>query len=218
MPEELDKLGQFFSKLKRINYKKRSIIIRAEDNPTGVYYLHKGYVRAYGLSETGQELTLIIFKRGDMFPLIWAINDTYNSYYCEALTSVEVSKISRIEFRNFLDANLDVYKYVLGKILTRMDGLLERMEYMVFGNAYQKIASILLICAERFGLKKDNRIIIKVPLTHKDIANLVGLTRETTSAEVKKLEKKNICKKEGRLYVVNSMTRLKNEAKWSKPT
>ncbi len=215
--EKLNKLKQFFSTQRRINYRKRDIIIRAEDTPGGVYYLHKGYVRAYVLSETGQELTLIIFKPGDMFPLIWALNNIPNNYYCEAITSVDVSKISREEFISFLDTNMDVYKEVLSRMLTRMDGLLERMEYMVFGNAYQKIASILLICAERFGLEKENKIIIRVPLTHKDIANLVGLTRETTSAEVKKLEKKNICVREGRLFVVNSMTRLKNEAKWSKP-
>lgn len=192
------------------------MLLRADDVPSGVYYIHKGYVRVYALSESGQELNLIIFSPGNFFPLIWAINDSPNTQYCESITPVEIYRAPREEFLEFLSKNPDVLHEVLSKILTRFEGLMERMEYLVFGNAYQKVASILVICAERFGIKNGNEILIRVPLTHKDVANLIGLTRETTSVELKKLEKEKIIIKKGRNFRIKNMEKLKEEAHWYK--
>jgi CRP/FNR family transcriptional regulator len=212
----VSKLGLFFSNFRSLNYKKGEVIIRPEDTPPGVFYINRGYVRLYALSESGQELNLIIFQPGDFFPMIWAFNDHALTQYCEAMTPLEVSRAPKEDFREFARKNPEVVWDVTVKILTRLRGLLERMEYMVFGNAYQKVASILVICAERFGFRKGNSIMIKVPLTHRDIASLIGLTRETTSVEIKKLEKLGVILKKGGHFRVKNLDRLKDEAIWNK--
>lgn len=216
MQEELDKLENFFLKYRRITYKKRDVITRADDIPSGVYFIHKGYARLYTLSETGQELSLIIYRARDFFPMFWAINDSPNTQYVEAITTLEVSRAPKTDFLEFLDNNPDIIKVVLRRVLMRFEGIVERMEYMVFGNAYEKVASILVICAERFGREKDGVITVRVPLTHRDIANLVGLTRETASVEIKKLEKKGVCEKDGSYFTVKNLNKLKTEAQWNK--
>ncbi|OGH12921.1 MAG: hypothetical protein A2776_02410 [Candidatus Levybacteria bacterium RIFCSPHIGHO2_01_FULL_40_10] len=215
MQEEKSKLEEFFSEFRRITYKKRELIIRADETPSGLYFIYKGFVRLYSISESGQELTLIIFKPKDLFPIRWAVVNG-SPYYCEAITSVEVAKAPRDKFLEFSEKNPEVLSELLTKVLTRLGGLLERMEYSVFGNAYQKVASILVICAERFGREKDGEIVIRVPLTHKDLANLVGLTRETTSVELKKLEKLGLCEKEGSRFLIKNLKKLKDEANWYK--
>ena len=211
-----EKLESFFSQFRRLAYKKQEVILRADDTPSSVYYIFKGYIRLYSISETGQELTLILLKPGDFFPLRWAITGENNTYACDTITNAEVGKVPRDKFIEFIQANPDVVYELLSKVLVRLGGLLERMEYLVFGNAYQKVASILVICAERFGSEKGKKILIKVPLTHKDIANLIGLTRETTSLELKKLENLGVCEKEGRHMIINNLEKLKNEANWYK--
>ncbi|TSC63831.1 MAG: CRP/FNR family transcriptional regulator, anaerobic regulatory protein [Microgenomates group bacterium Gr01-1014_93] len=208
-------LEDFFSKFRLLHYKKHEVIIRPGDDPPGVFFLSRGYVKVYTLSESGQELDLIIFKPGDFFPVIWAFNEVTLSQYCESMTPVEIYRTSKAEFMAFLKSNPDVLVDVTSKILIRLRGLLERMEYMVFGNAYQKVASILVICAERFGLVKNHGIIIRVPLTHKDVANLIGLTRETTSVELKRLERSGIITKKSGQFRVRKLEKLKEEALWS---
>lgn len=209
-------LDFLFAESRSIFYKKRGVILRPEDTPGGVFILKKGFVRLYTISESGKELTLIIFKPGDFFPVLWAINNIPNAQYLEAMTEVEVKRIPREKFIEFLKNNSKVEFEVLSKILVRLEGLLERFEYLVFGNAYQKIASILVICGERFGEKKDGKVLIKTPLTHRDIANLVGLTRETTSLEIKRLERKKIISYRGRLIVIKNVEKLQEEAHWGK--
>ena len=98
------------------------------------------------------------------------------------------------------------------RMLERFLGLMRRMEYLVFGNARSKVASILLICAERFGKKQGQATVIDVPLTHSDIATLVGMTRETVSIEMKKLQKEKLISYKGRYLAILNLAGLKKQS------
>lgn len=203
------KLAIFFSKFRSLEFKKGETILGADENPQGVLYLKKGYVRLYTLSPNAEELTLIIFKPEDFFPLTWAINYIPNTYYLEAMTAVELYLVPREQFLKFLKNNCDALFVVTSDILARLSGVLNRMEHAIFGNAQTKVASIILICSERFGVKKGQDIIIQLPLTHHDIANLLGMARETVSIEMEKLQNRQIINHQGRTLIVKNIKELK---------
>lgn len=207
-----EKLNNFFSRFKKLSFKKGETILRPDDKPHGVLYLKKGYTRVYSLSRDAQELTLIIFKAENIFPLMWAINNTPNTYYLEAMTAAELYQAPREEFLNFIKNNNEVLFELTGRILTRFGGVLNRMEYAIFGHARSKVASIILICAERFGSNSKKGIIIQVPLTHQDIANLIGVTRETVSIEMEQLQKKGLIRHQGKYLIVKNIQKLERES------
>ncbi len=205
-------LETFFARYKLVTYKKHEVLLRPDEIPSGVFYLSKGYARVYALSETGEELTLIIFVPGNIFPITYAFNNTTNLYYVEALTPIEVRKAPVSEFLSFMQSTPETLAALTQGILVRVTGLLERMEYLVFGNSYQKTASMILLCAKRFGTEQKDGIFLEIPLTHKDIGMLIGVTRETVSAEIKKLERKElITHKNGHIIITNAQ-KLKNES------
>lgn len=206
------KLNGFFSNFKKYHYKKGEIILRVGDIPQGVYFIDKGYVRDYSISKEGEELTLIIFKPGDFFSMQWVFNNKPSAHYFETMTAVELWRCPKEDFTAFLKANPEVLFELTSHIMLRLGGVLQRMEYLAFGNAYEKVASILMICAERFGEKENRGILIPIPLTHKDLAMMVGMTRETVSIEVKRLEKKGIIDHNGRLIIVKDILRLQKES------
>lgn len=206
-----EKLNKFFSGFKKLSFKKGELILRADDKPPGIFYLKRGYTRLYSLSKDAQELTLIIFKAGNIFPLMWAINDTSNTYYLEAITTVELYQAPREEFLRFIKNDNEVLFEITRRILMRFGGILNRMEYAIFGRARSKVASIILICAERFGIKAKQGIIIQVPLTHQDIANLIGVARETVSIEMEKLQKKGLIYHQRKYLVIKNIQKLKEE-------
>jgi CRP-like cAMP-binding protein len=208
----IQRLNDFFSKYKKYHYKKGEVIFRGGDTPQGVFFIEKGYVRDYSISREGEELTLIIFKPEDFFPMQWVFNNKIALHYFEAMTAVELWRCPREDFIAFIEANPKVFSVLISHIMLRFNGLLQRMEYLTFGNAYQKVASILMICAERFGEKDDGEILIPIPLTHKDLAMLVGMTRETVSIEMKKLEREKIIGSRKHLIVVRDMDKLRRES------
>ena len=208
----IGKLNNFFSKFKKYHYKKGEVILRGGDSPQGVYFIDKGYVKDYSISKEGEELMLILFKPEDFFPMQWVFNNKPNDHYFEAMTAVELWRCPKEDFIAFIEANPEIFFELTSHIVLRLGGIMQRMEYLAFGNAYQKVASIIMICAERFGEKEGTTIIIQVPLTHRDIANFLGLTRETASIEIKKLERKNLITYRGRHLVVKDISGLKKES------
>ncbi len=206
------KLSNFFSKFKKYYYKKGETILRGGDIPQGVYFIDKGYVRDYSISKEGKELTLIIFKPEDFFSITWVFNDSPNSHYFDAMSVVELWRCPKEDFLVFVEANPEVFLELTSHIVLRLGGIMQRMEYLAFGNAYEKVASIITICAERFGKKEGKNIIIQVPLVHRDIAELLGITRETASIELKKLERKKIIAYHDKFIIVKNQSKLKEES------
>lgn len=203
----------YFSQFPVRIYKKHWHIINAGDNVEKIYYIKKGYVRLYSISSEGKELTLIIYKPGEFFPLIIALEPKSSyPYFIEAMTEAEIISVPIASFTSFFKNNSDLLLDLAVKTMRRLDRILRRLEYASFGNAYQKIASIFIILAEAFGEKEESEIVIQVPLTHRDIALIVGITRETASIEIKKLEQKNIIARRGRTFVIKNYKRLQKEA------
>jgi CRP-like cAMP-binding protein len=206
------KLNNFFSKFKKYRYKKGEVILHGGDVPQGVYFIDKGYVRDYSVSKDGEGLTLFIFKSEDFFPMQWVFNDRTVPHYFESMTAVELWRCPRENFITFIKTNPEIFLELVSRIMLRLGGLLQRMEYLAFGNAHQKVASILMICAERFGKKSGKSTIIQVPLTHKDLAMVVGMTRETVSIEMGKLEREKIISYKKHLISIKDMHKLLQES------
>jgi len=206
------KIDSFFHQYKILHYKKRSMILHSNDSSSSVFYIKSGYIRVYRISEEGEELTLTILKPGDFFPLTYGFHHTQHSYYLEAITTLELWKAPQEHFLQFMRADADVFYELTNRIFIRFDGFLTRLEYLVFSNAYTKVATTLLMCAKGLGEEIGDQIIVKVPLTHKDIATMVGITRETTSLEMKKLERKGLLTRNGKNIVITNYKLLELEA------
>jgi CRP/FNR family transcriptional regulator, cyclic AMP receptor protein len=190
----------FYQQFTIRNYKKGELLIRADDDPLGIFCLTKGYVRQYTTSKTGNELTLHILKPISYFPMVWAVNGTPNVYYFEALTSVEVGRAPRDQVVNFIKDKPTVIFALMSVLLEDYAETLTRVEHLVFSDAYRRVISILLYIAKHFGEERGHGIVVKHRFTQQDIATLVGIARETASNEMVKLEKKGLVK-----YVDHSM-------------
>lgn len=212
---KLADLESFFAS-KSFHFKKGEIILRAGDPIPGIYFLKRGYVRLFTVSPEGEELTLIIFKKGDIFPITWAVNGfsraSAKNYYLESMINCELKRASKSSFINFIKSNPDAMFELTLRLTERLNGLLLRAESFVFGDAGNRVASILLICAERFGKKTEQGVEIEVPLTHGDIASLIGVARETASIELKKFEKNGLLGHKGRFMVIKNQRRLRGSA------
>ena len=203
------KLEEFFSQFKHLTYKKGEILIRADDEPQGIFYLKSGTVRQYSISKDGEEQTLTLYKPISYFPMMWAINNTPNAYYFEALTDVEVYRAPRDAVLEFIKKEPDVLYDLTSRIYSGMHGLLSRMEYLLFSSAYNKILFTLINNATRFGVCENGEI--RLHMTHKDIAAFSGLTKETISREIKKLEEKGLVKNQNQLLIIKDVKILENE-------
>ena len=180
----------FYNQFAIRKYKKGEMLIRADDDPQGIFCLTKGYALQYTISKAGFELTLHILKPISYFPMVWAINGTPNIYFFEALTAVEVGRAPRDQVVNFIKDKPTVIFELMSELLEDYAETLTRVEHLVFSDAHRRVISVLLYIAKHFGKDHKRGIIVHHRFTQQDIATLVGIARETANNEMVKLEKK----------------------------
>lgn len=205
------KIETFFSQFSHHTYQKGELILQPDHNPLGAYYLQSGFVREYGISPQGLEISLHIFSPRSYFPMMWVISDIANRYYYEALSDVQVYSAPKEKLLIFLKENPEVLWELSRRIFAGLDKLVSRIEYLSYGKAGEKVISILLYLARHFGKEKNNKVRITQKFTHRDIGSLAALSRETVSREWEVLEKKGLITSENQHIVIQDVTKLKNE-------
>lgn len=203
-----EKIDEFFKQYRHQDYKKGEIVIRAEDEPSGVFYLKEGYVKEYVISKKGDEFVINVFKPFSFFPMSWAINLTPNNYFYEATTNLNVWKAPREEVIKFIESNPDVLYNLMSRVYKGVDGILTRMTYLMSANAYDRLITELLIYAKRFA-KVESKITLDI--SEKDIAAQAGMTRETVSREMKILKDKKLVTHEKNTFVIQDIVKLERE-------
>ncbi len=209
--EARNKLEMFFSNYNKHKYKPKELLIRADEEPTGVYYLTDGIVRMYAVSSQGEEVVINVYRAISFFPMAWILNDLVSHYYFEAVTPVTVTKAPKEEFLKFLKSEPEVLFDLLQRIYKGLDGYFLRMEYLMSGTAQARLIAEILIYAKRFGSEEKGKIIVGVKLTEKDLASQTGIARETVSREIHKLKDKGLIDFDKNILTVKSLVGLEDE-------
>ena len=203
-----EKLKKFFATSRPSFYKKGEIVLRIGDARAGAFFIKKGYIKDSTVSSDGREFTLFVFKPNDIFSYNWIYNQLLNEHTFRAMTDSIVYEKSREGLLLFLEENPDVQFMITQNLTARMRGLMQRIEQMAFGTAAQKVSSIFQLLGERFGKQTEKGITIPIPLTQKDISELIALSRDTTSIEIKKLIDEKILARNSGIYTIRNPERL----------
>lgn len=204
------KIESFFSRFPKKVFQKGDSVIDPDITPKEAFYLRKGYVRSYALSNQGVELTLHIFAPGSYFPMLFVLGETKNRYCYEALTQAEVYVIPKAKVLSFLRKESKVLEELTARLFQGVDKLLMRIEQLVFASASERVVSSLIFLARRFGRKDQGRIKIVYPFTHREIAAFAGVARETVSRQLESLQRDRVISYKHKLITITNLNKLKS--------
>jgi CRP-like cAMP-binding protein len=179
-----EQLISFFHTGTQLNYKKGESIVRAGDEPRGIYYITEGFVKAYAITKYGEENTLIVRQHDDLFPLIWAFTGLHRDITYEAMSDAVVWRVAKSDFLSYLKKNEHVVPVLLDMAIEAYRLHSERVMNLEYRSVRERIASFLLTHADRFGEKVNGAIVLRVPIRRTDIASSINASRETTSREL----------------------------------
>jgi CRP/FNR family transcriptional regulator, cyclic AMP receptor protein len=186
--------------------KGRSIFFQGEVPRTG-YVIKSGFVRAYGISDSGEERTIAYYAAGELLPPGWLFGTmSVSLYYYSAFTDVELLAVTRSDVQGYI-ANPELQKELLQEYIKLYVGATLHIHALEHSRASEKLLGIFQYLAVRHGRPTERGTVIDLRLTHQDIAGMVGLSRETASIELARLRKKAIISYEGFRYTLD-MNRL----------
>jgi CRP/FNR family transcriptional regulator len=210
-PTKQAKLVSYFKEGVRMAFKKGELLIRPQDSPANIYFIEKGFIKAYSITKYGEENLHVIRKNGEIFPLIWTFTEEHRDVAYEALENVIVWRQPIEEYLDFLEKNPDVTAAVLELAIRAYRTYAERVNTLEYRSVRERVVSFLLSCSRRFGTKLDDgRIRINAPLRQQDIASSINSTRETTSRELTALMRKNLIIIDDRIIVLNDPKKLQS--------
>ncbi len=209
--EVIIKLEKFFQNFEDKAYKKGEIIIHAHDPASYIYFVKSGYVRQYFISSEGDDISLQTFRPGSFFPIALVLSGKQNKYFFEASNDVRVKKAPAERVIKFIKTNPDILFDLTKRLSAGLMGYLEKTENIILLGAYNKLISLLLYLVKHFGKEDDEKTVIDLPLTHKEIATWIGTSRETVSREMQKLKNKNIIGVKEKLLIIRDIDQLEKE-------
>lgn len=197
----IKKVDKFFKQFKQKDYRGGEILIRADDEPSGIFYLTSGNVKQYAISIKGDEHVINIFKPFSFFPMSWVITKIPNKFYFEAMMNLSVWQAPTEKVLEFVKSNPDVLFNLMKRVYIGTDYLQTRVLYLMSGGAYYRLVIELVILARRFGKGTQN---ISLKFSGKDLAASTGITRETISREMKILKEKDlVILRNNKIYIMD---------------
>jgi CRP-like cAMP-binding protein len=208
--KQTDSLIRTFKRGTRLTYKKGEYIIRPGEQPSAVFYVEEGLIKAFDITKYGEENLLIIRRKHEIFPLIWAITGQERSVIYQALCPVTVWRIGREQYLDFLHNHPDALAPILDMTLEMYRIHSERIINLEYRTVRERLVSFLLGSAQRFGVKTADGVLIDVPLRQQDIASSINASRETTGRELSALERKGLVEVRRSLILLKDKRKLKN--------
>ncbi len=186
-------------------FKKGSTLLFQGEVPRKSYVVLSGFVRAYSINSSGEELVVAFFCKGDILPLPWLFNTTSNTlFYYDAIGDVRVLAVSKEDFHTVLRSKAEYMQAMLEFQNKQYTSLLLRITGLEQSRAIEKIAFTFYYLMFRYGIeKKPDCYFVDMKLSQAMVANLVGLTRESTTRNIGQLKRKGVISYHHSKYTVH---------------
>lgn len=195
-----------------VHYPKNHIIFSAGDLADRVFLLESGWVKIYRLSVDGRRVTVgSIRNPGEMMGLAETLWGGERTCFAGAISNVTMVVIRKNKFEELLAAHSALALKVARLLGQRMREAEAIIHEMVCWQAPGRLALMLLKIGERCGVETGGSIKLNLQLTHEEIANMVGTSRQTVTSLLNTFKQEKSIAYDGRGITIVNPDKL---AKW----
>jgi CRP-like cAMP-binding protein len=182
--------------------KKRQPLYLPGDPSSNVYLLKKGRVKIANTAPNGKEVTFDILEPGEVFGELDVLEDAPRSTSAETLDDAVICVIPRKDFDQYLAMHPTVMFKLTKLIGLRLKKIQSRVEDLVFREVPARLAHLLSELGKTEGVAEKQGIRLKVKLTHQEMANLIGCSRETVSTTMGQFRDDGLIQLDGRTITI----------------
>lgn len=173
---------------------------------TSVFVVEKGRIKLAYLDESGKKLTLSILDQGEIFGEMCLVGEKFRRHLASAIDDTILRCVPRKEFTDAIAVDLDGLQQLVRHFALRMREYEETLEDLAFRDIQARLSRQLLKLSDEYGVATKEGILIGFPVTHKELADMIGSARENTTLALNRFEREGILNK-SRYRIV-----IKNEA------
>jgi len=148
-----------------------------------------GFVKMVKSTPTGHEMTQEIIGPGQVFGMLGIIDGKGCPLSARTVCHAWYLKVPRIEFMPIYERSIRLHDQLMHHTTLRLRQAQEMLARLSSGNVESRLAAVILLLAESYGHHESTGLIIDVPLTRQDLAEMAGTTVETTIRAMSRWQK-----------------------------
>ncbi|GAB2700902.1 Crp/Fnr family transcriptional regulator [Paenibacillus thermoaerophilus] len=205
--------GEPFRLLQSVMYDKKAeagSCVVWEGDPTGkLYYIRSGRIKLIKTTEEGSKLCLSVLGAGDLFGELTLMGGSTYGYGAEAIEDTELGVIQEKDLEILLHRHGDL-AVAFAKWMSLQHGITQSKfrDLLMFGKP-GALASTLIRLANTYGVAKPDGIRIGFRLTHTELGEMIGATRESVNRMLSELKANGIVEVQNGYLTIRSLQGLK---------
>jgi CRP/FNR family transcriptional regulator len=206
---------------RRYSLNRQQIIQSTEDREV-INIIISGFFRKYMINNDGTIGAIIVYGPGDIFPITLMYKKMFSqplytgqeTYFYEAMSKAEVSTMDAEQLAQMIKQDARLYTSFIQEVGRHLEFCINSIENLMLRNSNKRISHMLIYFAKKFGVKTPDGLKINLPLTHQNIGEVLNITRETVSTNLKDLRMRGLIKIDNstRALIVPSIEKLQAEA------
>jgi CRP/FNR family transcriptional regulator, cyclic AMP receptor protein len=190
------------------SYPEGAVLFVEGQSPRGVYMICKGQVKLTMTSSEGRTLIVRVASGGQILGLHSTLSGEPYELTAEALEPCQVNFVRREDFLRLLREQPAAFASTLQQMGDSYKSACQQIRYLGLAqNATEKLARFLLEAATR-GQNTPEGIRINLKLTHEEISQVVGVSRETVTRSLSEFRSKMFISTKGASLVIRNMPAL----------
>ncbi len=178
-PKECENLA-ISSKFRR--FPARAPIYLPGEKAEHVFLVAEGMVKASTITNDGKESILSFIDQGELFGEMALLDVSQREEFVEAIERSTVVMIPSRVFQELLVVRSDLALAITKLVGLRRVRIERRIRNLMFQSARDRLIHLLLDLEEQFGQETSEGVRLRLKLSHQDLGNLIGATRETVTS------------------------------------
>jgi len=182
--------------------RRRQVVYLPGDPGQTIYFVNGGRIKISKVTRDGKELTLAYRGPGEIFGELAMVDGGPREEMAEAMENALISELGRAEFEKMVQKEA-IIGYRLTKIVAaRRREVENKIEQLILKDVNAKLAELLLRLATEYGIEDSRGTLVSLKITHQEMANLIGSTRETVSLTLSQFKRKGLIQTDGRKVIL----------------
>ncbi|MCY9662338.1 Crp/Fnr family transcriptional regulator [Paenibacillus chondroitinus] len=190
--EDLEQVDQMAPSTNIIPIPKGTLIQTPEVNSNGLSIVIEGKLRLYKTNADGKQYTVGILGPGNMYGESTSFSFGTNGNYIETMEDTIICSVIQEKFDQFLSLRPELALKLLEELSNRLRDRDEVLERLALSDLRGKVLFFLTKLSKKFGVEENGYQRIEMSLTHQELANMIGATRESVSLILQELSNEGI--------------------------
>ncbi|GIW81227.1 MAG: cAMP-binding protein [Gemmatales bacterium] len=194
-------------------FAKRSFVYLPTEPGQSVLVVARGRIKIKDITPDGRETILAFIDEGELFGELAILDEpSSRQEYAEAVVDSEIVVVPREDLLWLMEQRPDIALSITKLVGLRRKRIENRLRNVLFLSSRDRMIRTLVELVETHGTINGQEAAIHLPLSHQEIASLIGVTRETVTIVLGQLQSEGLVRIQRRRIQILDFPRLQHES------